>query len=266
MPFFPFILLPLKWKESKMVRPGVFIPNAPGDFMDTSPTKLQLWLMLKLSVFIRSVPSILELECVCVCVHLVVYIELPNHPFCLYTQVSLFLTRGSSSCVCIYTCTCVCTDVCMCFCIGVHAYMCWWSCSCVHMHVKALFLRQGFSLTWSLLKRQDWLASNWASKICLSSWVLGFAHRLHACKARSLSTKPHSQLYSFESQVFLELTFSNRSDTGPWKACESFYLYRFRSQPSLKKSRVRLLNMRKSVNKKKHVDLFWKGVLCGLAS
>lgn len=128
------------------------------------PTNVQLWLMIRLSVFIRSVPSILELECVCVCVrahmheYLVVYIELPNNPFCLYTQVSLFLTRRSSSCVCIYTCTCVCTDVCMCFC--VLAYVLVNTCICVHMRVKALFLRQDSSLTWSLLRRQDWRASD----------------------------------------------------------------------------------------------------------
>lgn len=145
------------------------------------PTNIQLWLMIRLSVFIRSVPSILELECVCVCVHahmheyLVVYIELPNNPFCLYTQVSLFLTRRSSSCVCTYTCTCVCTDVCMCFC--VLAYVLVNTCICVHMRVKALFLRQDSSLTWSLLRRQDWRASDWASKIFLSCGVLGFAHR-----------------------------------------------------------------------------------------
>lgn len=34
---FSLILLLLKWKESKVVRPEVLIPDAPGEFMDTSP-------------------------------------------------------------------------------------------------------------------------------------------------------------------------------------------------------------------------------------
>lgn len=36
---FSLILLLLKWKKNKMVRPEVLILDTPGDFMNTSPQK-----------------------------------------------------------------------------------------------------------------------------------------------------------------------------------------------------------------------------------